>query len=173
MLVLGDQLEALHPARQDLLAFHVVGQEPLAGERERALDDHVVERHEVDLRLDVARAFDEAPTPVDEHAVEHLDERRIQIGARPVEAILEGAVDAEDLLVEAVEVLRVARLVDLLGGQERLFALALVGHHQARELRRDALLADEERRQVPREPATQVGVHLLPVAAVLRQVDRV
>ncbi len=90
-----------------------------------------------------------------------------------VEAILEGAVDAEDLLVEAVEVLRVARLVDLLGGQERLFALALVGHHQARELRRDALLADEERRQVPREPATQVGVHLLPVAAVLRQVDRV
>ena len=36
--------------------------------------------------------------------------------------------------------LGVARLVDLLGRQERLLALALVGADEAAELRRDALL---------------------------------
>ena len=87
--------------------------------------------------------------------------------ARPAQAVLEGAVDAEHLLVEAVEVLRVARLVDLLGGQERLLALALIRHHQPRELRGDALLADEEARQVPRQALAQVLVHRLPVAPVL------
>ena len=121
MLVLGDQPEALDPAREDALALHEVGQEPLPGERERALDDHVVERHEVDLRLDVGGVLDQPLTPLDEHAVEHLDERRVEVLAGLREPVLECPVDAEHLLVEAVEVLRVARLVDLLRGQERLF----------------------------------------------------
>ena len=38
--------------------------------------------------------------------------------------------------------LRVAGLVDLLGGQERLLMLVLVGHHEPAELRGDALLAE-------------------------------
>ena len=44
--------------------------EVLAGERERALDDHVVDRDEVDLGLDVARVRRSAPVGVDEVLVE-------------------------------------------------------------------------------------------------------
>ena len=51
--------------------------------------------------------------------------------AAAVQALLEAAVVAEDLLVEAVEVLRVARLVDLLGREERLLVLVVVGHDEA------------------------------------------
>ena len=173
VLVLGDQLEALDPPGKDLVSLHEVGEEPLPRQRERALDDQVVQRHEVDLRLDVARVLDQALPPLDEYHVEHLDEGRVEVVPRALQAILEGPIETEHLLVEAVEVLRVAGLIDLLGGQERLFALALVGHHQARELGRDTLLADEERRQVPRQPRAQLGVHPLPVAHVLREVDRV
>ena len=133
----------------------------------------MVERHEVDLRLDVAGVLDQALAPVDEHPVEHLDERRVEVLARPLQAILEGAVQAEHLLVEAVEVLGVARLVDLLGGQEGLFALTLVGHHETRELRGHALLADEERGQVPRHLLAQLAVQARPVLLVLGEVDRV
>src|SRR5207302_10684195 len=115
----------------------------------------------------------EPPAPVYEHAVEHLDERGVEVLAGLLQTALEAAVDAEDLLVEAVEMLGVACLVDLLRRQERLFALALVGHHQARELRRDALLADEEGRQVPRHPLAQLRFHRSPVATILREVDRV
>ena len=78
------------------------------------------------------------------------------------EAVLEAAVDSEDLLVEAIEVLGVAGLVDLLGQQEGLFALALVGHRAAPELCGHPLLADEERGQVPGQVAAQLAVHLLP-----------
>ena len=106
----------------------------------------MVGRDEVDLRLDgrcgrrAARSH--ASTRCSSNSIE---EGVVEVLARALEAVLERAVVADDLLVEAVEVLGVARLVDLLGGEERLLALRLVGGDQAGELRRHALLADEER----------------------------
>ena len=68
-----------------------VGEEELAGERERALDDHVVERHEVDLRHDVARVGDQPLARVDEVLVEELDERGVDVAAGLLEAALEAS----------------------------------------------------------------------------------
>ena len=104
----------------------------LAGQRERPLDDHVVEHDEVDLRLEVARVGEQALGRLDEVDVEELDERLVDVAARPLEAVLERAVALEDLGVEAVEELRVAHLVDLLGREERL--LALVSYARTRPL---------------------------------------
>ena len=87
--------------------------------------------------------------------------------------VLEAAVEPEHLLVEAVEVLGVARLVDLLRRQEGLLGLALIGHHKPGELRRHSLLADEERRQVPGHVLAQIAIELSPVRAILLEVDRV
>ena len=92
---------------------------------------------------------EQAAVGVDEHLVEEDLEGVVEVLAGAVEPVLEGAVVADDLGVEVVEVLGVARLVDLLGRQERLLALALVGADEAVELRRDPLLADEEGRQEP------------------------
>jgi hypothetical protein len=66
--------------------------------------------------------------------VEQLDERLVDVLARALQARLERPVALEHLGVEAVEELRVAGLVDLLGGQERLLGLVVVGAHEAAEL---------------------------------------
>ena len=50
--------------------LHVVGLNELTGERERALDHHVVSGDEVDLRLDVGRIGQQRIVRVDEVAVE-------------------------------------------------------------------------------------------------------
>ena len=42
-----------------------------------------------------------------------------------------------------------AGLLSTCGGEERLLVLIVIGHHEAAEPRRDALLADEEVRQAP------------------------
>ena len=75
-----------------------------------------------------------------------LDEGVRHVHAHRGQALLdELVVDAEHLPVVAVEELHVARLVHLLGGEEGLLALVLIGHDEAGELGRHALLADEER----------------------------
>ena len=110
---------------------------------------------------------------VDEHPVEEPEVVLVERGAAVVEALLEGPVVLQDLLPEVVEVLGVAGLVDLLGREERLLVLVVVGHDEARELRRHALLPDEEARQAPCDLVAHDGVHRLPVAAVLGEVDLV
>ena len=82
VLVLGDLQEALEAAREDVLLLEVVLDEELPGQREGPLDDHVVQRHEVDLRLDVARVGEQAVLRLDEVAVEELDERVADVVAR-------------------------------------------------------------------------------------------
>ncbi len=110
---------------------------------------------------------------LDEVAVEQLEVGVAQIRARAREAILELPVEVEHLLVEAVEVLGVAGLVDLLGEQERLLVLVLGRQHEARELVGDALLADEERRQPVHHLLALVLVQRLPVAPIGVEVDLV
>ena len=80
--------------------------------------------------------------------------------------------DADDLLHEALEEDRVAGLVDLLGGEEVLLLLARRGVDERREVVGHRVLADEEHRVVPQRGAALVlGHHLVPLAAVLGEVD--
>ena len=60
MLVLRDLAEAELMAWQDALALDPARLEVLAGQGERALDDHVVGGDEVDLGLDVPRVGQQA-----------------------------------------------------------------------------------------------------------------
>ena len=79
---------------------------------------------------------------------------------------------ADDLVHEALEEDRVARLVDLLRGQEVLLLLARRGVDERREVVGDGVLAVEEHRVVPqRRAALVLGHHLVPLAAVLGEVD--
>ena len=78
----------------------------------------------------------------------------------------------DDLVHEALEEHRVARLVDLLRGEEVLLLLARGGVDERREVVGDRVLADEEHRVVPqRGAALVVGHHLVPLAPVLAEVD--
>ena len=77
-----------------------------------------------------------------------------------------------DLAVEAVEEGDVARLVGDLRGEEDAHVLARRGAHHRPELGGHALLADEERRQPVHARVALLGVDpLVPVDAVLREVD--
>src|SRR4051812_21670509 len=173
VLVLRDLAEALEEAGQDAALLEDARQRVLARERERALDDHVVDRHEVDLGLDVRRVGEQPPVGVDQHLVEEVPERLVEVLAGALEPGLERAVVADDLRVEVVEVLGVARLVHLLRAEERLLALALVRTDEAPELGGDALLADEEGRQEPDDEVLVLALERRPVLAILREVDRV
>ena len=67
----------------------------------------------------------------DQLLVEQLHEGVVDVLANPRQPLVDAGVgQSHDLAVEAVEELHVPRLVDLLGGQERLFGLVLVGHHE-------------------------------------------
>ena len=73
----------------------------------------------------------------------------------------------DDLVHEAVEEDRVARLVDLLGGEEVLLLLARGGVDERREVVGDGVLAVEEHRVVPqRGPALELGEALVPLRPV-------
>ena len=172
VLVARDVGEALGEARQQLVLLVVVEHEVLAGQRERALDDHVVGGHEVDLRVHVARVRDQPLAHLHEPLVEELDERVGHVLARRREPLLDAAVDAGHLAEPAVEELHVARLVDLLGREEGLLLLVLVGHHEAGELGGHALLADEERAEPPEVLLPVVVGQLGPVLLVALEVDR-
>ena len=65
-----------------------------------------------------------------------------------------------------------ARLVYLLGGEEGLLLLVLVGHDEAGELCRHALLADEERGQAPEMLLLVLLGQRSPVLLVALEVDR-
>src|SRR3954451_17211733 len=72
-------LEALDEARQRLLLLVVLDDEVLPGERERPLDDHVVEGDRLDQELGVLRLGRQAVDPALQHPVEQLAERVVQV----------------------------------------------------------------------------------------------
>ena len=162
-----------HPGaerRQHVLLGQVGLDEVLARLGERRLDDHVVHRH----RLGELGARAVAPQ-LGGHAVEvleRLDEAVGQLAAGRLEAARDRPVArADDLVHEALEQHGVARLVDLLGGEEVLLLLARRGVDERREVVGDGVLAVEEQRVVPqRGLALEVGELLVPVLAILREV---
>ena len=82
------------------------------------------------------------------------------------------AADARHLVHEAREEDGVARLVDLLGGEEVLLLLARRGVDVGREAVGHGVLAPEEQRVVPqRRLALEIAELLLPLAGVFCEVD--
>ena len=110
-----------------------------------------------------------------------LVQQRERLAEAPGQLGLDGlqrrrAIDAvaapDDLVHEALEEDRVARLVDLLGAQEVLLLLARGGVDERREVVGDRVLAVEEHRVLPQRGAALVlRHHLVPLAAVLGEVD--
>ena len=151
----------------------VLKDEVLAGEGEHPLDDHVVERDRLHQHLEVLGVAGEAVDPALEHLVEELVELGIYVLARLGQAALKG-VRLEDahLVVEAVEETHVARFVGDLRAEEDAHLLGGGRAHHRAELLGHLLLADEERRQpVHALVALVLGYALVPVDAVLREVD--
>jgi hypothetical protein len=171
LLVLRDVAHALAEAGQQIAALEVVADEVLTRLRQRRLDDEVVHRH--GTREGGARAV------LAQHAgdlVEHLErlaEAPGELGLGGGQRAGDRAVAAlDDLLHEAMEEDRVARLVDLLGGQEVLLLLARRGVDERREVVGDRVLAVEEHRVVPEGcAALELGEVLAPLPAVRAQVD--
>ena len=135
----------------------------------------MVERDRLDERLGVL-GLDSQPVDARvEHLVEEDLEVVVEVLARRLQALLEalGLVDA-DLAVEAVEEGDVARLVGDLRRQEDAHVLVGAGAHHRPELLGHALLADEERAEPVHPLEALVGRDaLVPVDAVLREVERV
>jgi hypothetical protein len=158
--------EAGHGARLGEVVLDVV----LAGLRERRLDDHVVEG---DRAGEVGQRA--VPAQVRRHPVEAVEdvsvppiELRLGVGERRGDRIA----GADHLPEEAVKEHRVARLVDLLRGQEVL----LLGGRRRVDVRGevvgDRVLAVEEHRVDPeRGPALDLAERV-PSVAVAAQVDR-
>ena len=92
--------------------------------------------HEIDLGAEVRRVVDQPAPRLHEVLVEQGHERRGDVVAHALQARVDVAlVELEDLAVVAIEELHVARLVDLLGSEECLLLLVLVGHDETGELR--------------------------------------
>jgi hypothetical protein len=143
----------------------------LAGLGERGLDHEVVERHrggELGRRAVAAQLVG--------HPVEALEDLPVAPGdlrrSRAQPARHRAVAGADHLVQEALEEDRVARLVDLLGGQEILLLLERRRVDVGREVVGHRVLAVEEERVEPQRPAPLLlGEPLAPVDRVLREVD--
>ncbi len=80
MLVAGDVGEAFDEGRQRADAFVVGDDEVLAGEREHALDHHVVDRDGLDQRLGVLGLLREPVDAPAQQLVEELAELGVEVG---------------------------------------------------------------------------------------------
>jgi hypothetical protein len=171
LLVERDVAHARAEARQQLAVVEVGLDEVLPRLGERRLDDQVVHGHGLgELR---SRAI---AAQLVRDAVQHLEgaaEAPGELGLGGGEPARDRAVaDLDHLVHEAPEEDGVARLVDLLGGEEVLLLLARRGVDERAQVVGDGVLAVEEHRVVPqRGPALQVREALAPVRPVLGEVD--
>ena len=138
---------------------------------ERRLDHDVVERDrsgQTRQRRVLAQLVRHPVEPV-----EHLPEAPRELWPDRLQSAADGAVtEVADLVHEAVEEHGVARLVDLLRGEEVLLLLGRRGGDVRRQPVGDGVLAPEEERVVPkRRAALELGHLLVPLAAVLGEVD--
>jgi hypothetical protein len=145
----------------------------LAGQRQHPLDDHVVERHGLDQRLEVLGFARQPVHPRAQHLVEQLAELGVQVRGGLLQPRLQRVgLQHADLGVEAIEERHVARLVGDLRAEEQPHLLVRRRAHHRPELGGDALLADEERRQpVHALEALLLVDPLVPVDPVLREVE--
>ena len=171
LLVDRDVAHPLAEAGQQVQALERRLDQVLAGLGERALDDDVVERHGLGERPRRVVGAQLVGHPV--QAAEDLAVAPGELVLRGAQAVAERAVaDADDLVHPAMEEDRVARLVDLLRGEEVLLLLQRRGVDVRREVVGDGVLAVEEQRVEPqRAAALLVGEVLVPVDPVLREVD--
>ncbi len=163
---------ALAERRQLVALLEVAADEVLARLGQRRLDHDVVERHRR------ARA---GPGSGRARSSSAIVSRRSKILRKPtrqlrldrVQAARHRAVaDAAHLLHEALEEHRVARLVDLLGGEEVLLLLARRRVDVRGQVVRDRVLAPEEQAVVPqRRLALELREVLAPLARVLGEVQ--
>jgi hypothetical protein len=149
----------------------IAGYEVLSGLRERGFDYDVVEGHrsgEPGNRRVAAELVRHLLEPF-----EDLSEAPCQLGLDRVEPRGDGAVaDPTRLVHEAIEENGVARLVDLLGREKVLLLLRRRRVDVGREAVGHRILSPEEEGIVPeRRPTLEVGELLLPLAAVLGEVD--
>jgi hypothetical protein len=144
----------------------------LPGLGQAALDHDVVERDRAGQEVAVARRLAQPGRHVLEEA-ERLAVAPRQLGQRRAQRPADGAVaEADHLVHEALEEHAVARLVDLLRGEKVLLLLARRGVDVRAERVCDGVLAVEEQREQPQRAAALLGRHpLVPVDAVLREVD--
>jgi hypothetical protein len=135
---------AVRETGQELALLQEVEQEVRGRDAERALDDHVVDRHEVDLGLAVVRLAPQAVVGFHERLVEDLAEGVAQqlAGARHVRADRRRV--GHHLVLEARVELHVAVLVNELRGEVAALLLVVLCEHEAAELSRDSLLGDHE-----------------------------
>ena len=141
------------------------------GQAEGALDDHVVDRHEVDLRLAVARLAREPGVRVHQRLVEDLAERIAEHLARARDVGGDRRGIGDHLVLEAGVELHVPDLVDELRREEGALLLVVLGQDEAAELGRDPLLGDHQRAQDPVEEVPFAVGQRFPVGAVALQVD--
>ncbi len=171
LLVGRDVLHALAEGGQLLALFEVAADEVLPGLCERGLDHHVVERDgrgQLRGRAVLAQLVGHRV-----EAVEDLAEAGAELRTDRLQPARDGAVaDPADLLHEALEEDRVARLVDLLGRQEVLLLLARGGVDVGGEVVGDGVLAPEEQAVVPYGGLSlEVREVLAPLARVLGEVE--
>ena len=170
LLVARDVLHALVEAGHDPALREVALDEVLAGLREGGLDEQVVHhdrRGEVGDRAVLAQAVGDLV-----EVGEGLAEAPGQLGLGGGERSADALAALDDLAHEAAEEDCVASLVDLLGGEEVLLLLERGGVDVRREVVGDGVLAVEEHRVVPqRGAALEIGEGLVPVLAVLGEVE--
>src|SRR3954453_6544224 len=172
LLVVVDAAVAVDEAGQQAFALEVAGDEAEGGEPERALDDEVVGGDEGDLGRGVPAVGDESVVGLHEPFVEDGGEGGGEPLAGAGDVRGDGGGVGDDLVLEARVELHVARLVDLLGGEERRLLLAAVRKHETGELGGDALLGDHQRAHRPMHEVAVLTAHRRPLLAIGREVDR-
>ncbi len=98
-----------------------------------------------------------------ERHVEDVAEGVGDLLARAAHVVGDGGGIGDHLVLEARVELHVARLVDLLGGEERRLLLGRVGGDQPGELGGDALLGDHQRGEHEEDDLALGPLHLLPL----------
>ena len=104
----------------------------------------MVERHEADLRREVARVGHEPRVGLDQRDVEDRPKRVGHLVACALDMRADRRRLCDHLVLEARVELHVACLVDLLRREERRLFFGSVRPDEARELRRDALFGDHQ-----------------------------
>jgi len=135
VLVASHVGEALHEGGQGAPALVEVDDEVLAGEREHALDDHVVDRHRLYQDPEILGLAGQAVHPAAQELVKEHAEVWVEVLAGLVQAALQPiGREHPHLRVEAVEERHVAGLVGDLRGQEQAHVLVGTGAHHRPKL---------------------------------------
>ena len=171
LLVGRDPPVAVREAREQLPLREQVEQEVGGDDAQGPLEDHVVDRHEVDLGLAIAGIEAEPVVGLHQSLVEDVLERLAQNLARPRHVRGDRPGIRDHLVLEAGVELHVPDLVDELRREEAALLLVVLRQHQPDELGRDPLLGDHQRAEREVEELALGLVEPGPVGRVAAEVD--